>query len=407
MQTRSPQNLRLMLLIAFYSFMVLGVLPGVLNIAWRHMQVTFNVDLDALGVLLLAFTSGRLLMAFSCGWLIGRVDIGRTLLLGATLSICGVLAGALAPAWAFMLVSAFVAAMGAGLIDAGMNTFAAAHYGKGPMNWLHAFFGVGLTIGPLLVTFFVVNLDQTWRLAYGTIAVLQGGFVVALLLTFRQWRMPEIDEADLDENNRSTATIAQSLAVPAVLVSIMMFAIYGGLEISTGQLTNTLFIDSRGVTQEVSSFWISLYWLSFTIGRMIIGSIGDRITSVRLMRLSMGGALLGTLMLWLNFTNMVGFLGLALLGFSLAPMFATFINDTPRRVGKRHVANAIGFQIGFAGLGGAMLAGLAGLLAAHFSLELIGPFLFVNAIAMLVIYELTLPRGAPQAPSVKPDALTG
>lgn len=382
------------LLVGFYAFIILGTFPGALNIAWRYMQITYEVDLDALGVLLLFMTTGRLITAFGSGWLIGRLDIGRVLLMGGLLSVGGALAYSIAPVWALLLLAGFVAALGAGMIDAGLNTFAAAYYGKGPMNWLHAFFGVGLTIAPLIVTLYVVTLEQTWRLAYVTIAVLQVGFVVALLLTFRYWRMPAIDEADLDEHGRNTATILQSLARPVVLLGILMFGIYGGLEIASGQLSNTLFVDSRGVTQEVSSFWISFYWLSFTIGRMIIGTIGDRISGLTLMRLSMGGALLGTLMLWLNFTNLVGFLGLAVLGFALAPMFATFINDTPRRVGRRHAANAIGFQIGFAGLGGGLLSGLAGLLASNINLEVIGPFLFVNAIAMLVIHEFTLPRNS-------------
>ncbi len=397
MQTKPPQQLMLLLLIGFYSFIVIGVFPGVLNIAWRYMEVTFSVDLDSLGVLLLAITVGRLLTSFGSGWLIGRMDVGRTLLLGGVLSISGALAYSVAPAWGFLLAAGFVAALGAGTIDAGMNTFAAAYYGKGPMNWLHAFFGVGLTIGPFIVTYFVVNLEQTWRSAYVVIAMLQVGFVIALMLTLRQWRMPELDENDPDEDNRTTASIMQTLAVPAALMGIILFGVYGGLEIAAGQLTNSLFTDERGVTQEVSSFWISFYWASFTIGRMIVGTIGERISNVTLMRLSMGGAVLGTLFLWLNFSNIIGFLGLALLGFALAPMFATFINETPRRVGKRHTANAIGFQIGFAGFGGALLSGLAALLGANLGLEVIGPFLFVNAIAMFIIHELILARDVPEA----------
>jgi hypothetical protein len=47
----------------------------------------------------------------------------------------------------------------------------------------------------------------------------------------------------------------------------------------------------------------------------------------------------------------------------------------------------IGFQVGAASLGGALIPGLAGVLADRFSLEIVGPFLLVAAIAMVALHE--------------------
>jgi fucose permease len=385
--------------IACYSFFVIGALPGLLNIAWTYMQITFSVSFDSLGILLTAFTTGRLLIAFGSGRLINSYGIGRFLVAGSVIGALGVLGMVVAPSFALLLVAGVIASVGSGIIDTGMNGFASSYYGHGRMNWLHAFFGVGLTVGPQVVTLTVITLGIGWQLAYTLIIALFLVLTALLVLTFSGWRLPPIDanEAATDDAPAGAATIGESLRYWPVLLSMALFALYGGVEIGTGQLLNTLFVEGRGITQEVASFWISIYWGSFTVGRMIVGSIGARLSNMTLLRLSTIGALLGMLLLWLNLTEWLGFAGVALVGFALAPMFASLIAETPRRVGRRHVPNAIGFQIGVAGLGAALLAGVAAFLAEQFSPAVIAPFLAGNAAAVLILHEFMLLRESRRA----------
>jgi fucose permease len=58
-------------------------------------------------------------------------------------------------------------------------------------------------------------------------------------------------------------------------------------------------------------------------------------------------------------------------------------------VGQRHAGNTIGIQISAAGLGGALLPALAGVLAARISLETIPLMLSISLLAMLVLYVLS------------------
>lgn len=394
--TLDPHDKRLLLVIAFYSFIAIGVAPGVLNIAWESIESTFNLPFSALGVLLGAATAGRLLFAFISGSIINRFGIGLFLLTGSVLVGVGELGFAFAPSFALILMTAVVASMGAGILDAGMNTFVSAYYGKGAMNWLHAFFGVGLTAGPLIFSTVVDDLELSWRAVYVVVFAFQVILAVVLLFTLKKWKTPPIQEEADELVGRVTkpASITESLGTTAVFLGLLMFMIYGGVEIGAGQLANTLFTEGRNVSTEQSSLWVSIYWGSFTIGRMIAGSIGDAISNNRLMRLSIFISLFGAFLFWLNITNLVGFLGLAILGFGLAPMFATLIAETPRRVGRRHTANAIGFQVGIAGVGGALLPGLAGVMADTFGLEVISLFLFVNMIAVWLLHEYILLREA-------------
>ena len=92
----------------------------------------------------------------------------------------------------------------------------------------------------------------------------------------------------------------------------------------------------------------------------------------------------------------------ALLGLSLAPMFPSFIALTPGRMGQAHAANAVGFQVSAAVLGGTALVSGFGLLADRFGLATFGPYLLAAALLLAGIF-LILERGpAPAADPVDP-----
>jgi fucose permease len=379
------------LAISFFAFLALGLPLGVLNIAWTYMQTTFGVNLEAIGILLGVSTVGRLFTSFISGRVIAQIGLGTFLLLGSSSAALGLLGYALAPSWEMLLVAALVTSLGAGALDAALNTFVSANYSTSRLNWLHAAFGVGLTIGPQLVTLLVIRLGAAWQINYLVIMSSQIVLAVIFLFTRKQW---SINTTASDNQSERGASIAETLRLPIVLLSLLLIFIYGGVEIGAGQLSNPLLTRARGIDPETASTWISFYWLSLTIGRIFIGALADRLGNTVLMRICMIGMVLGTILLATNGNSLLNFAGLGLIGFAIAPMFPVLIAETPRRVGMRHVANTIGFQIGFAGIGAALLTGLGGALAETIGLEIIGPFLVVNALATMLLHEFIVARAA-------------
>ncbi len=379
-----------LLIIAYFAFIAIAIPDGILNIAWTYMQTDFTVPLESLGVLLGVAMTGRLLTAFTSGSLIGRFGIARYLIGGVLLMMAGLSGYAFSPSWVTLLVAAFVAAMGAGALDAGLNTFVSAGYTTGQLNWLHAAYGVGVTLGPVVATYVIVTTGQSWRVSYW-LAVIPAVIVVVLfVVTLAGWTLRS--QTSAEKAASPPASLRESLGVPLVLLGAAIFFMYGAVEIGVGNLANTLFVEGRGAPQETASFWISLYWASFTVGRIIMGFIADRFNPNVILRACMIGAVIGGAMLMLNPVPLIGFLGIAVMGFSFAPMFATLIALTPRRVGERHAPNAIGIQVGIVGIGGAGLPFIAGILSRSFGLEVIGVVLFVGTVILLVVHEVTLRR---------------
>lgn len=376
------------ILIAYLVFIAIGLATGLLNIAWTFIQPTFAVSLDSLGTLLSAAMLGGLIAAFLCGSLINRFTIASVLVCGPLIAGLGMLGYAIAPIWIALLLAAFIASIGKGTIDAGMNIFVASNYGASQMNWLHACWGIGLTFAPALVTYLVLDLEAGWQLGY----VIMGGVILLLalsiLITRPLWKLKKTKRGSRAEEVDSKAPLRETLRRPIVWISLLYFFLYGGIEIGTGQLANTLFVEARGIPQETSSAWISAYWGSFTVGRMLMGLLALRLGDRTLLNISFALTAVGALLLFANVAEFSSFVGLLALGFGLAAQFPILILQTPRRVGAEHASNAIGFQVGCAGLGGAALSGVAGVFAENFSIELISAFIFLGALLSLVIYQL-------------------
>ncbi|HEX2908827.1 MAG TPA: hypothetical protein VHO69_18290, partial [Phototrophicaceae bacterium] len=100
--------------------------------------------------------------------------------------------------------------------------------------------------------------------------------------------------------------------------------------------------------------------------------------------------ILGTLLLWWSPVVEVGFAGLALLGFVQAPIFPLLISNTQDRLGAKLAPHAIGFQVGGASIGIAVLPSLAAVLVKQAGAAIIPPFLLVIAIFITVLYEISL-----------------
>jgi fucose permease len=188
------------------------------------------------------------------------------------------------------------------------------------------------------------------------------------------------------------ARLIDTLARPRVWLNVALFFVYTGLEVSAGQWSYSLFTEARGVAPGVAGIWVAVYWAGLTAGRIASGAIASRVPGDALLRLGTIGSVFGALLIWWDPGMSSGFLGLAVLGFALAPIFPTLIAQTPTRLGPSHATSAIGFQVAAAYLGTTAIPGLTGVLAGHWGLAVIGPCLFGTAGVLLLLQEASRQR---------------
>lgn len=389
-----PLAARMTLMIAFLSFIAIGLQGGAMNVAWLYMQDSFGRSLESLGILLIAMTMGGLVVSFFSGRMIALWGLNRFCVAGAALLSLSLLITALTPFWSIMVASATIWGIGRAAINAGVNTFVAQNFPVSRMNWLHAIFGVGSTLGPLLVTLTVVQLGQSWQISYLVLAAVQLIVLVLFGLSYHAWQLDESDattSSGVAQSDKATALPAPSmrdtLSLLPVWLGTALFISHTGLQVSTGQLSNNLLVEGRGIDPSVAGLWISLFWGFLTLGRLIFGSLIDHYGTAPVLRLCTMLSLVGAVFIWWNLVPAFNFIGIALAGFGLAPIFPSSVSRTPRLVGKRHSPNAIGIQMAGAALGGALIPGLIAYLGDNLGLNVIPLSLIVVAILQLVLHE--------------------
>ncbi len=383
-------------LLAFLAFISLGLPDGLLGVAWPSIRGSFGLPLDSLGLLLAFSTAGYLTSSFLSGRILRVLPIGSVLALSTAAAATALLGYALTPFWPLMLALGFLGGLSGGAVDAGLNAYGATHFSARILNWLHAFFGLGTTAGPLIVTA-VLTAGLSWRYAY----VIVGGAQVALALTFFLTRgrwLRVAETASEDAPPVVPARTRDTLRQPSVQLGMLVFFVYTGVELVAGQWSYSLLTLERGVAASTAGVWVSLYWGGLMVGRVLFGFIADRVPLTQTLRLCMLATAVGALLFWLEPTRSLSLVGLVMIGFFLAPIFASLISLTPGRVGRTHADSAIGFQIAAAGLGGATLTGLVGVVAHALGLWVVGASLLFFALLLLGLYEV-LSRVKPKTAS--------
>ena len=264
------------------------------------------------------------------------------------------------------------------------------------VNWLHACYGIGATSGPVIMTS-VLTAGLPWQWGYGIVGM--GQLVLALCfgLTRTWWPAATAARDTPAHTHVRPAPSRSTLRLPVVWLGIAVFFLYTGIEAATGTWTYSLFTEARAIPASTAGMWVSMYWGSLTVGRLVCGAVVSFMSVYLLLRLCIIGVALGATLIWLNLTSMLSFVGLALIGLALAPIFPSLIATTPERLGTAHTANGVGFQIAAAVLGQSLLPGLMGILARHLGLEMVGPALLAAALVLLVLYEIFMalsPQGA-------------
>jgi fucose permease len=383
--------------LSFLAFISLGLPDTVLGVAWPSLRDHFGLSQASLGLVPLFGVSGYFVSGLLAGGLVRRLGVGALLAASSGLVALGLVGYAAASRWAFFFPVAAVIGLGSGAIDAALNGYAARHFPIRIMNWLHASWSVGATAGPAIMTA-VLTLGASYRLGYAILAAALGAMTLAFTVTRRSWDdplprepdgRPDAVQPEAAPAHASGGSVWTALRSGRVWLQIVIFFAYTGAEAGTGAWCFTVLREARGLSVEEAGVWTTVFWASLTAGRVWLGFVVDRVGPDRLLRAATVAALAGAAG-FAGLPGLPGRLGLALLGFSLAPVFPTLMARTPARLGDDIAHHAIGFQVSAATLGTAVLPGGFGLLAARAGAGVVPLLLVLSMVVLLGLHEVLL-----------------
>jgi MFS family permease len=240
----------------------LGVaLPGSsLGLLWPAMRLSFHQPVGALGLVLAFGITASVLSSAAAGRLLPRLGAGPLVAAGTLLVGLALGAEARAPSLWVFTAGAVVFGLGFGALDAALNAHAARCFGPRQVNWMHASYGLGACLGPLLVTA-LLGAGVGWRWVYWSMAIMEAVLALLFALTRRAWDPRPAVHAVRNGPAAVRATPAQnSPPSRAVTLAALTFAaVEAGIESGAG-LWGYLFLTAgRGLSHSAAGLAVAGY----------------------------------------------------------------------------------------------------------------------------------------------------
>jgi fucose permease len=385
------------LFLACLAYLSIAVPASTLGLLWPSMQVSLHEPVGALGILLVSGTVASVIISAATGQILSRVRVGPLLPLGTLLVALALGTEALASSLWVVAAGAAIFGFGFGAIDSALNAHAASNFGARDMTWMHASYGLGATIGPLLVTALLSD-GLSWRWAYGTIAMGLVAVAVVLLLARRSWESPQAvtlppGRTGGARSPEGSATAGHRRRRPAgiVLSALIFAAVETGIESGAGIWGYVFLTSGRGLSHETAAVTVSAYWAMMFLGRAVLGPVAERAGAGRVLAGAVAGVTLGAALMALPGPGFAAILGMAILGLAAAPIFPLLTLTTAQRTRAADVSGTtrtVGLQVAASTIGSAVLPAGLGLAIGTVGAGVLAPSLLGLALAMCGCYRL-------------------
>jgi fucose permease len=276
--------------------------------------------------------------------------------------------------------------LGAGAVDAALNNYVALHYASRHMSWLHCFWGVGASISPYIMGYFL-GTKFGWQGGYRAVSVIQIVLTIALFSSLQLWRNKKV-EIDRSEKVSRPLSVVQAVRIRGVPFILIAFFGYCALETTTGLWASSYLVEHRGVDVETAAMFASLFYLGITFGRFLNGFVAERFGDRKLIRYGVTVMIVGVSMVGIPLeTDVLALAGLIVIGLGCAPVYPSIIHATPSNFGKENSQAIIGIQMASAYCGTTFMPPLFGLIANNLSIALYPLYLALLAALILIMTE--------------------
>lgn len=358
----------LLLVVIYIVFISLGLPDGVLGSAWPAIHVSLGVPVGVGGIIALVITLMGIVSSLSTTWLVRRLGVGPLLLVSTILTTIALIGFSQASAFIWLVLLAVPLGLGAGAIDAALNHYVATHYKAHHMNWLHAFWGLGATIGPMI--FAVTLTSGGWRSGFWVLGLIQAGIVLLLLLSLPLWTHVHERRQKANPEDADLQDVKFSLLLKdrMVRLSFLAFLLYVGVEVGIGLWLASYLVNIQAMSNETAALYTGAYYGAITITRIFTGFISMKIPGKLMIRVGVLVSFLGALLLVMNVAPAVSLIGIIVIGIGFAPIYPTLIHLTPERFGKNKSAKVISLQMVGASVGASIIPPLIGFISGATSL---------------------------------------
>ena len=284
------------------------------------------------------------------------------------------------PPWPVFVLLTCLSGFGNGLVDAAWSSWA-GHMAAGNIleGTLHAFYALGCTFSPLIVTSMITKLEVPWYYFYYMMTGLAGLALIVCGASF--WSKTGQVYAREHPREEGKSSTGLALRNRVTWLCCAFFLLYVGAEVSLGGWIVSFMLHVRGATAYQAGIIGTGFWAGMTVGRSMLGVVTHtlidvtnrkdrdgwvcklKLTERSILTVYLSFAIGLQLLFWLVPSTLASAIAVALLGMFLGPVFPSgIIMATKLLPGHLHIPS-VGFSTALGGVGGAVFPFCTGAIA--------------------------------------------
>ncbi len=374
----------LLIIIIYLAFISLGLPDALLGSAWPNIYVEFDVSVSSMGIVSMLISGCTIVSALMSERIGKKFSTGVVTGVSVAMTAIGLLGFSMSTQFWNLLVWSVPYGLGAGTVDSALNNYVALHYKSRHMSWLHCFWGLGCTIGPAVMSYFLLG-GRSWTNAYFTIFIIQVILCAVIFASLPLWKKKASDNSG--EETTQVLGLRKTVALRGVKETMLGFLCYCALEATTGSWAVSYVVLEKGLDADKAASWGSLFYIGIMVGRFINGFLSEKFSDRALIRVGSGIIALGILVLLLPLGNAGAVSAFILIGLGCAPIYPCIVHSTPYHFGKEASSAVIGVEMASAYVGTTFMPPVFGLIAQYITPALLPAYLLIFLAGMVVAIE--------------------
>ena len=176
----------LLLIVIYIAFIGLGIPDSLFGTAWPAIYSEFQIPVSWANFVTMIVSGGTVISSLFAARLIRRFGTAAITAVSTTMTALALLGFSMSGSMLWFCLFAIPLGLGAGSIDTALNDYVAMHYKAVHMNFLHCFYGVGVSLSPLLMSF-ALSDGAAWRSGYSTVFYFQAAIALLVILSLPLW----------------------------------------------------------------------------------------------------------------------------------------------------------------------------------------------------------------------------
>lgn len=369
------------LLVFIYIFYIgLGVPDSLLGAAWPAIYSELSVPVSYASFISSIISCGTVFSSLFSTRVIAKLGTPRVTVLSTSLTAIALLGFSCSHNFLWLCICGIPLGIGAGSIDTALNNYVALHYTSMQINFLHCFYGVGVTISPYLMSL-ALSDNMNWRGGYRTVFFIQLTIAALSVISLPIWK--KVKQALPQEEPIRVLSLSQMLRRRKIWASCGVFLGISSLESTCLIWGSTYLSESVGMSADVAAALITFYFIGMTVGRLLSGLLTIKYSDWQIIFSGQAVIFVAIILLLIQTNAIITALGLFLIGLGNGPVFPNITHLTPGLYSKETSQSIIGIEMAFSNLSIMLTPILFGVVTTYTGVAIFPKFLLIMFLIMI------------------------